>query len=196
MAAERGRLETKARASGSQWRRPATTAGTPASRESRPATQRHAAAAAATAARQAGHAAFGPDRTGPQTLAAALQTAGQPSQGSAAVIAHVVLFRLRPDVALPDRQALIDAWAVALRDITAIRRARIGRRLRVGRAYEAITRTDLPYAAILEFDDLEALRAYLDHPAHHVISTRFFAAVAETLIYDFDMETSAEGLRG
>lgn len=112
------------------------------------------------------------------------------------MIAHVVLFRLRPDVPLPDRQGLIDVWAVALRDITAIRRARIGRRVRLGRAYEEMTRTDLPYAAILEFDDLDGVRAYLDHPAHHDISAKFFAAVAEALIYDFEMEGTAEGLRG
>jgi hypothetical protein len=57
-------------------------------------------------------------------------------------------------------------------------------------------RTDFPYAAILEFDHLEALKAYLDHPAHQEISTRFFAATADMLIYDFEMEGSADGLRG
>ena len=112
------------------------------------------------------------------------------------MIAHVVLFRLRPDVPLAERRALIDTWAVALREISSIRRALVGRRIRIGRAYEALTRTDFPYAAILEFDDEAALRAYLDHPAHEAISTRFFAALADTLIYDFDVEESAEGLRG
>lgn len=112
------------------------------------------------------------------------------------MIVHVVLFRLRPDVTLSERRALIDTFAVALRDIPAIRRARIGRRVRIGRPYEQITRLDLPYAAILEFDDLDAVRAYLDDPAHRDISTRFFAAIAETLIYDFEMEGRAEGLRG
>jgi hypothetical protein len=57
-------------------------------------------------------------------------------------------------------------------------------------------RTDFPYAAILEFDDAAGVRAYLDHPAHQEISTRFFAALAETLVYDFEMEGNAEGLRG
>ncbi len=97
---------------------------------------------------------------------------------------------------MADRRALIDTWAIALREIPSIRRALVGRRIRIGRAYEAITHTDLPYAAIIEFDDETALRAYLDHPAHEAISTRFFAALAETLIYDFEVEESAEGLRG
>ena len=112
------------------------------------------------------------------------------------MIAHVVLFRPRPDVPLSERRALIDTYAVALRDIPAIRRARVGRRVRIGRAYEDMMRSDFPYAAILEFDDLAAVRAYLDHPAHEELSTRLFAAVAETLVYDFEMEGSSEGLRG
>ena len=112
------------------------------------------------------------------------------------MIAHVVLFRLRPDVPLSERRTLIDTYAVALRDIPAIRRARVGRRVRIGRAYEDMMRSDFPYAAILEFDDLAGVREYLDHPAHEELSTRLFAAVAETLVYDFEMEGSAEGLRG
>ena len=112
------------------------------------------------------------------------------------MIAHVVLFRLRPDVPPADRRALIDTWAIALRDIPSIRRALVGRRVRVGRSYEELIHLDFPYAAILEFDDADALRAYLDHPAHEGISTRFFAALADTLIYDFEVEESAEGLRG
>jgi hypothetical protein len=112
------------------------------------------------------------------------------------MIAHVVLFRPRPDLSMADRRALIDTWAKALRDIPSIRRAMVGRRIRIGRAYEEMIRTDLPYAAILEFDDADAVRAYLDHPAHAGIATRFFAAIADTLIYDFEVEESADGLRG
>ena len=108
------------------------------------------------------------------------------------MIAHVVLFRLRPGVSAADRRALIDAFATALQEISAIRRGRV----RIGRSYEDLIQTDLPYAAILEFDDADGVRAYLDHPAHEGISTRFFAAIAETLIYDFEVESSAEGLRG
>ena len=110
------------------------------------------------------------------------------------MIAHVVLFRLRADVTLSERRALIDTYGAALRDIPTIRRARVGRRVIIGRAYEQMMRTDFPYVAILEFDDLEAVRAYLDHAAHQEISTRFFAAIEETLVYDFEMEGSVEGL--
>ena len=112
------------------------------------------------------------------------------------MIAHVILFRPRPDVALSEQHAIIDAYAVALRDIPTIRRARVGRRVRIGRAYEELMRNDFPYAAILEFDDLDGLRAYLEHPAHEEMATRLFAAIAETLVYDFEMESGADGLRG
>ena len=112
------------------------------------------------------------------------------------MIAHVVLFRLHPDMPLSERRGLIDAYAVALRDIPSIRRARIGRRVRIGRSYEDVTRTDFPYAAIFEFEDVDGVREYLDHAAHETIATRFFAAIAETLIFDFEMEGTVEGLRG
>jgi hypothetical protein len=107
-----------------------------------------------------------------------------------------VLFRPRPDLSMEDRRALIAALATALEEIPSIRRASVGRRVRIDRPYEQLTRIDLPYAAILEFDDVGGLRAYLDHPAHENIANRFFAALAETLIYDFEMEAGAEGLRG
>jgi hypothetical protein len=108
----------------------------------------------------------------------------------------MVLFRPRPDLSMEDRRALIAALATALEEIPSIRRASVGRRVRIDRPYEQLTRIDLPYAAILEFDDVGGLRAYLDHPAHEDIANRFFAALAETLIYDFEMEAGADGLRG
>ena len=112
------------------------------------------------------------------------------------MIAHIVLFRPRPELSMDDRRALIGALATALNEIPSIRRASVGRRVRIDRPYEQLPRLDLSYAAILEFDDVGGLRAYLDHPAHADVANRFFAAFAETLIYDFEMEAGAEGLRG
>ena len=109
------------------------------------------------------------------------------------MIAHVVLFRLRPDVSPEERRALIEAWGAALSDIPVIRRARVGQRVRIGRSYESLTRLDFPYAAVLEFDDVDGLRAYLDHPAHEAMATRLFAVIADTLIYDFEMRAEVAG---
>ena len=112
------------------------------------------------------------------------------------MIAHVVLFRIRSDVTIANRRAIIDAWARALKEIPSIRRARVGRRIQIGRSYESLTRLDFPYAAILEFDDVDGLRAYLDHSAHEPLATQWFAALEDTLIYDFDVTGDADGLLG
>ena len=76
---------------------------------------------------------------------------------------------------MEERRTLIDAWGAALNDIPMIRRARVGQRVRIGRSYESLTRLDFPYAAVLEFDDVDGLRAYLDHPAHEAMATQLFA---------------------
>jgi hypothetical protein len=108
------------------------------------------------------------------------------------VLAHVLLFRVRDDVPSAERTALIDAWAKALRDIPSIARAHVGTRVRIGREYEQMMRTDYPYAAIIEFKDQAGLRAYLDHPAHADMANRFFAVLTDVLIYDFEMQPSPE----
>jgi hypothetical protein len=110
------------------------------------------------------------------------------------MIAHLVIFRPRPDLAERDRQGLADALTAALREIPSIRRARIGRRVVHGRPYEALMRVDYQYAALLEFDDLDGLQAYLQHPAHEGLGARFFASFEEALMYDFDLKDGERGI--
>lgn len=107
---------------------------------------------------------------------------------------HVVLFRPRAGLTADQRTAVARAFELALRDIPVIRRARVGRRLKVGRPYEELMRTDYPYAAIVEFDDAAGLRAYLDHPAHEQLAARFFESFEEALIYDFELEDGTAAL--
>ena len=110
------------------------------------------------------------------------------------MIAHVVMFRPRPGLSETERQGLADAFREALREIPSIRRTRIGRRVTHGRAYESLMRTDYQYAAILEFDDLAALEAYLEHPVHEALASRFFATFEEALMYDFDLKEGVKGV--
>ncbi|MBI2188615.1 MAG: Dabb family protein [Acidobacteria bacterium] len=110
------------------------------------------------------------------------------------MIAHIVLFRPRRDLTAESRQALVAALEAALAGIPAIRRARVGRRLRLGRAYDALMRADYPYIAILEFDDEAALTAYLEHPAHEQLAARFYAAFEDALMYDFELAEGTAGL--
>jgi hypothetical protein len=110
------------------------------------------------------------------------------------VIAHLVLFRPRPALTADERAALVAAFARALGDIPEIRRARIGRRVMHGRGYEQMMEENYSYAAVLEFDDLDALQRYLQHPAHAALGERFFASFESAVIYDYEMLDGADGL--
>ena len=110
------------------------------------------------------------------------------------MITHLVLFRPRPDLSDADRQGLADALTTALGQIPSIRGARVGRRVTHGRAYEAMMHVDYAYAALLEFDDLAGLMAYLEHPAHDALAARFFATFADALMYDFELKEGPEGI--
>lgn len=112
------------------------------------------------------------------------------------MIAHVVLFRPRGDLSSAGRHALAEAFETALREIPSIRRARVGRRVLHGRAYEALMHVDYQYAAVLEFDDAAGLRAYLEHPAHQQLASQFFDAFEHALMYDFDLKEGTAGLAG
>lgn len=110
------------------------------------------------------------------------------------MIAHIVLFTPRTDLAEAERRGLVDALSAAAREIPSIRRVRVGKRVRHGRPYESLMRANYEYAAVLEFDDVAGLEAYLEHPAHEALGARFFAAFEEALMYDFELEDSADGL--
>jgi hypothetical protein len=111
------------------------------------------------------------------------------------VLIHLVLFRPKPDLAPADRQHLADALAAAIRQIPTVRRARVGRRVTHGRPYEQLMRTDYSHLAMLEFDDLDGLKAYLEHPVHEQLATRFFAAFEEALMYDYEVDEGEAGVR-
>jgi hypothetical protein len=110
------------------------------------------------------------------------------------MIAHLVLFRPRADVGAHERRTLADALAVAMREIPSLRRASFGRRVTHGRQYEMRMAVDYSYAAILEFDDLAGLQAYLAAPAHLRLSACFRDVCEEALTYDFELGQGNEGL--
>ncbi len=107
------------------------------------------------------------------------------------MIAHVVLFRPSPDLSSEAREQFVAALERALSNIPEIRRARVGRRKTLGRAYDALAAEPYPFAAILEFDSEAALRTYLDHPAHVELGQRFFASAEAMLVHDFEMMDAA-----
>jgi hypothetical protein len=105
------------------------------------------------------------------------------------MIAHVILFKPKPDLTPEQRQAVIDGLRAAARGIPAIRTMRVGRRIKHGLpGYEQAMREDFEYMAIVEVDDLDGLKAYLAHPLHTAIGQHFTQASSAALAYDYDME--------
>src|SRR4051794_39551243 len=99
---------------------------------------------------------------------------------------HLVLFRPKPDVSAADRQAMFDALAAAAA-IPSVKRFHIGTRVTHDAAYERLMRDDYPYTAVIEFDDLVGLQAYLEHPAHKQLGELFYRFLDGGLVYDYEM---------
>jgi len=112
------------------------------------------------------------------------------------VVCHVVLFRPRPDLSADERMGLMAALAHALTNIPQIRRFELGRRIRHGAGYEQLMAENLEFAALLEFDDLDGLKGYLDHPAHRELGARFMTSLAASAIYDYEQIEPATLLPG
>lgn len=102
------------------------------------------------------------------------------------MIAHVVLFSPKPDLPDEDRKALLNALVEAAGGIPSIRRFRVGKRVKHGLpGYEQMMRDDYEFAAVIEFDDMDGLTAYLRHPSHAVIGRHFTSSAARSLAYDY-----------
>ena len=110
------------------------------------------------------------------------------------MVVHLVLFKPRPGLDTDDRQRLAAALGDALRQIPSVRRAQIGRRVTHGRPYEHLMRVDYTHVAILEFESVDGLKQYLQHPAHDALAARFFEAVGEALMYDYQVADDAAGI--
>ena len=101
------------------------------------------------------------------------------------MISHVVLFRPKPDLSNADREGLVVAFERAVRDIPTVRGVRAGRRVTHGAAYEQQAPDIVDFLIVLDFDDLDGLQAYLQHPAHIELGERFNQAFSAGLVYDF-----------
>ena len=77
----------------------------------------------------------------------------------------------------------------AAREIPTVRRFRIGDRLTHGAAYEPMMRENFPFAAIIEFDDLGGLQAYLHHPRHEALGRLFYRLQDAALAYDYEVKS-------
>lgn len=109
------------------------------------------------------------------------------------MIAHVILFRPKPDLAPADRAAFFEAMRAAHRGIPQIQRFVVGRRITTGRPYDALSR-DFPFFAMLEFATEADLQAYLTHPAHDELGERFYLTSAAAEAYDYALSDVPDAL--
>ncbi len=108
------------------------------------------------------------------------------------MILHVVLFRPRPTVTDAERQQMLDAIDEAARGIPAVRRFQIGSRITHGAGYESMTSENFPYLAVIEVDDLEGLRSYLEHPSHQKLGALFYELLEAALVFDYQTREASE----
>lgn len=109
------------------------------------------------------------------------------------MIVHVVLFEPRPDLAESDRRQVLEDLRAAATVIPQVRRCRFGRRVRHGLpGYESAMAHDYQYVAVMEFDDVAGLQAYLRHPAHLAAGRHFTMSAANALAYDYEVEEAKD----
>ena len=101
------------------------------------------------------------------------------------MIAHVVLMKPRANLSADDRQAFLAAFMRALREIPTVRGIRIGRRVTFGAQYESLSPDAGNYLAVIDFDDMAGLQAYLRHPAHDELGARFYTTLESAMVYDY-----------
>ena len=103
-----------------------------------------------------------------------------------AMVSHLVLLKPRPDLSTDGRERLVSAFERAIREIPAVRGVRVGRRVLVGAGYETGMPDTADYLVLIEFDDADGLRAYLEHPAHAELGARFWDSLAAAVVFDFE----------
>ena len=103
------------------------------------------------------------------------------------MIAHLVLFKPKLTLSAGERAVFVDSLQHALNNIALIKRARVGRRVMLGRLYDEQNPHDFPFAAMLEFASEPDLREYLNHPAHTRLGEQFYATADAALVFDFEL---------
>jgi hypothetical protein len=108
------------------------------------------------------------------------------------VIVHLVLFTPRPDLSENERATVRATLQRALTEIPVIRSHKVGRRVRLGTAYDRAATLDFEFLVTIEVDDEQALAEYLAHPAHQKLGTLFYEKSAHALACDFRVEAISD----
>ena len=102
------------------------------------------------------------------------------------MIAHVVLLQPRPELSAEQRAGALAIINQSAAGIPEIRGFRVGRRIKHGLpGYEQLMTQDFEYALIVEFDDVDSLKRYLQAPSHDALAQLFYTATSAALAYDY-----------
>jgi hypothetical protein len=114
------------------------------------------------------------------------------------VIAHVVLLQPKPELSDAQRADALETIRTSAARLPDVRRFRLGRRVRHGLpGYEQLMPQNFEYALIVEVDDVDGLKRYLQAPAHDALARLFYTATSAALTYDFAFEdVSVQPRRG
>jgi stress responsive alpha/beta barrel protein len=105
------------------------------------------------------------------------------------VIAHIVLLQPKPDLSEAQRGEALDTIRRSAANLPDVRRVQLGRRVKHGLpGYEQLMPQDFEFALIVEVEDVDALKRYLQAPAHVALGHLFYTATAAALAYDYELE--------
>ena len=112
------------------------------------------------------------------------------------MISHIVLFKPKPTIGHAERLAIVEHLKAAIARCPTVRRCRVGRRVMHGLpGYERLMFEDYQFSLILDFDDVEGLKGYLQSPAHTGIGGLFTSAASASLGYDYELVELGEASR-
>jgi hypothetical protein len=95
--------------------------------------------------------------------------------------------KARADLTSEESRALVAAFERAVLAIPTVRAVRIGQRVRHGASYESLGPDVADYIAMIDFDNLDGLQAYLAHPAHVRLGELFYSCLNAGMVYDYEI---------
>jgi hypothetical protein len=104
------------------------------------------------------------------------------------VIIHIVLLQPKPDLTDAQRAAAFETIQRSAADLPEVR-LRLGRRVKHGLpGYEQFMTQAFEFALTVEVDDIDALKRYLEAPAHVALGGLFYTATSAALAYDYEFD--------
>ena len=104
------------------------------------------------------------------------------------MIAHIVLLEPKSELTDAQRAQALQTLRRSAAGLPEVR-LRVGRRVKHGLpGYEQVMAQDFAFALIVEAADTEALKRYLQAPAHAALGELFYTATRSALAYDYEIE--------